>query len=164
MRAPHRTAIMASERAEENKFVFRRAAAALASRDFELAARLYKGLLKNDPENRDVLFALGDVYVKSGDDARALPYYEKINKIDPNDAASLIASGGIYRRLGRYDDALRSLRAALSAGGDSTAAPDDSDRFVNRVYTPSSLFDILYGAHRWRPNDCTQAYRPDQRR
>ena len=66
MRAPHRTAIMASERAEENKFVFRRAAAALASRDFELAARLYKGLLKNDPENRDVLFALGDVYVKSG--------------------------------------------------------------------------------------------------
>ena len=121
MRAPHRTAIMASERAEENKFVFRRAAAALASRDFELAARLYKGLLKNDPENRDVLFALGDVYVKSGDDARALPYYEKINKIDPNDAASLIASGGIYRRLGRYDDALRSLRAALSAGGDTTA-------------------------------------------
>jgi len=112
---------MASERAEENKFVFRRAAAALASRDFELAARLYKGLLKNDPENRDVLFALGDVYVKSGDDARALPYYEKINKIDPNDAASLIASGGIYRRLGRYDDALRSLRAALSAGGDTTA-------------------------------------------
>ena len=121
MRAPHRTAIMASERAEENKFVFRRAAAALASRDFELAARLYKGLLKNDPENRDVLFALGDVYVKSGDDARALPYYEKINKLNPNDAASLIASGGIYRRLGRYDDALRSLRAALSAGGNTTA-------------------------------------------
>ena len=121
MRAPHRTAIMASERAEENKFVFRRAAAALASRDFTLAARLYEGLLKDDPENRDVLFALGDVYVKSGDDARALPYYEKINKIDPNDAASLIASGGIYRRLERYDDALRSLRAALSAGGDKTA-------------------------------------------
>ena len=121
MRAPHRTAIMASERAEENKFVLRRAASALASRDFELAARLYKGLLKNDPENRDVLFALGDVYVKSGDDARALPYYEKINKIDPNDAASLNATGGIYRRLGRYDDALRCLRAALSAGGDKTA-------------------------------------------
>ena len=49
---------MASEREEEKRFVMRRASAALASRDFELAARLYKGLLKDDPENRDVLFAL----------------------------------------------------------------------------------------------------------
>ncbi|MGI0529838.1 tetratricopeptide repeat protein [Treponema socranskii] len=108
---------MASERGEENKLVLRRAAAALASRDFDLAVRLYKGLLKDDPENRDVLFALGDVYVKSGDDKNALVYYEKINKIDPNDAASLNATGGIYRRLGRYEDALRVLHASLSLGG-----------------------------------------------
>ncbi|MGI5092166.1 tetratricopeptide repeat protein [Treponema socranskii] len=108
---------MASERGEGNKLVLRRAAAALASRDFDLAVRLYKGLLKDDPENRDVLFALGDVYVKSGDDKNALVYYEKINKIDPNDAASLNATGGIYRRLGRYEDALRVLHASLSLGG-----------------------------------------------
>ena len=117
MRGPRRKALMASERAEENKLVLRRASAALASRDFELAARLYKGLLKDDPENRDVLFALGDVYVKSGDDARALPYYEKINKNNPNDTASLNALGAIYRRLGRFDDSLRVLRTALSIGG-----------------------------------------------
>ncbi|MBC6720110.1 lipopolysaccharide assembly protein LapB [Treponema sp. Marseille-Q4130] len=108
---------MASERGEENKLVLRRAAAALASRDFDLAVRLYKGLLKDDPENRDVLFALGDVYVKSGEDKNALVYYEKINKIDPNDAASLNVTGGIYRRLGRYEDALRVLHASLSLGG-----------------------------------------------
>lgn len=117
MRGRDRAAIMASERGEENKLVLRRATAALASRDFDLAVRLYKGLLKDDPENRDVLFALGDVYVKSGDDKNALVYYEKINKIDPNDAASLNATGGIYRRLGRYEDALRVLHASLSLGG-----------------------------------------------
>ena len=117
MHGRNRAAIMASERGEGNKLVFRRAAAALASRDFDLAVRLYKGLLKDDPENRDVLFSLGDVYVKSGDDKTALVYYEKINKIDPNDAASLNATGGIYRRLGRYEDALRVLHASLSLGG-----------------------------------------------
>ena len=117
MRGRDRAAVMASERGEENKLVLRRAAAALASRDFDLAVRLYKGLLKDDPENRDVLFALGDVYIKSGDDKNALVYYEKINKIDPNDATSLNATGGIYRRLGRYEDALRVLHASLSLGG-----------------------------------------------
>ena len=117
MRGRNRAAVMASERGEENKLVLRRATAALASRDFDLAVRLYKGLLKDDPENRDVLFSLGDVYVKSGDDKNALVYYEKINKIDPNNAASLNATGGIYRRLGRYEDALRVLHASLSLGG-----------------------------------------------
>ena len=66
---------MANDSDEKHKFALRRAAAALASRDFELASRLYKGLLKNDCDNRDLLFALGDVYVKSGDDMRAIAYY-----------------------------------------------------------------------------------------
>ena len=117
MRAPNRTAIMANDSDEKHKFALRRAAAALASRDFELASRLYKGLLKNDCDNRDLLFALGDVYVKSGDDMRAIAYYEKIISTRPNDVASLNALGGIYRRLERYDDSLRVLRTALSLGG-----------------------------------------------
>ena len=121
MRGPGRKALMASESDEKYKFAVRRAAAALASRDFELAARLYAGLLKNDPDNRTLLSALGDVYVKSGDDARALAYYEKINKNNPNDTASLTAIGAIYRRLGRPDDSLRVLGKALASGGDTAA-------------------------------------------
>ena len=112
---------MASESDEKYKFAVRRAAAALSSRDFELAARLYAGLLKNDPDNRTLLSALGDVYVKSGDDARALAYYEKINKNNLNDTASLTAIGAIYRRLGRPDDSLRVLGKALASGGDTAA-------------------------------------------
>ena len=62
----------------EREIVLNRAKNAVLSRDFALGARLYKSLLVDDPRNLELLDALGQLYIKSGDDEKALPFYETI--------------------------------------------------------------------------------------
>ena len=50
---------------KRNNGILDRANAAILSRDFEQAARIYKGLLKSDPQNIELLSSLGNLYVKS---------------------------------------------------------------------------------------------------
>ena len=101
---------------EEKELVLKRANSAVVSRDFSLAARLYKSLLKDDTGNVELLNALGNVYVKSGDDERALLYYEQILTFHPDDFDALNAEGGIYRRLKKYNEAIKVLEKALETG------------------------------------------------
>ena len=39
----------------QNGIILERAESAVLSRDYDLAARLYKGLLRTDPQNKDLL-------------------------------------------------------------------------------------------------------------
>ena len=57
------------------EFTLKRAQNAVLSRDFVLAARLFKTILKEEPNNIDVLAQLGSTYVRSGDDEKALEVY-----------------------------------------------------------------------------------------
>ena len=91
---------------KRNNGILDRANAAILSRDFEQAARIYKGLLKSDPQNIELLSSLGNLYVKSGDDEKALAYFSEIIRIDPKNVEALNSLGGIYRRLKKYDDYL----------------------------------------------------------
>ncbi|MBP3709812.1 MAG: tetratricopeptide repeat protein [Treponema sp.] len=113
---------MANEKQEQKKLMVRRAAAAVMAHDFELAARIYKGLLKEDNDNSDLLRALGNVYIKAGDDEKALVYYEKINNLAPADFDALNSLGGIYRRLKQYEESIAVLKDALSLGKGSAQA------------------------------------------
>lgn len=101
---------------KEKELVLRRAKDAVISRDFALAARLYKGLLKDDAGNIGLLSALGSLYVKSGDDKKALLYYQQIRTLSPDNFESLNSMGGIYRRLGQYDESIQVLQQALATG------------------------------------------------
>lgn len=100
----------------ENDLVLKRAQAAVLSRDFALAARLYKTLLKTEPGNVKLLGELGALYVKAGEDNKALPYYEQILMFSKDDFDALNSMGGVYRRLKRYDDSIRVLQQALDTG------------------------------------------------
>ena len=62
----------------EKNLILTRAQGAVIARDFPTAARLYKQLLKDDPSNVDYLKELGSIYVKNGEDVKAIPYYEQI--------------------------------------------------------------------------------------
>ena len=42
------------------------------SRDFQTATRLYKELLRNEPDNLEYLSTIGSIYVKSNEDEKAL--------------------------------------------------------------------------------------------
>ena len=64
------------------EFTLKRAQNAVLSRDFVLASRLFKTILKEEPNNIDVLSQLGSTYVRSGDDEKALEVYKRIVQID----------------------------------------------------------------------------------
>ncbi|MFA6855827.1 MAG: tetratricopeptide repeat protein [Treponema sp.] len=107
---------MNNEKEKEKKFIMKRANAAVISRDFALAARLYKNLLRDDPGNIGLLSALGSLYVKAGDDQKALLYFEQVRILSSNNFEALNSMGGIYRRLKRYEDSINVLQQALDLG------------------------------------------------
>lgn len=98
---------------DEKEIVFNRAKNAMLSRDFTLAARLFKSLLADDPNNLELLNSLGQLYIKASDDEKALPFYEKIIKLNPVNVDAYNNMGGIYRRLKRYDESIAILNKAL---------------------------------------------------
>ena len=90
-----------------------RARAAVLSRDFVLAERLYKNLLKKHPENIDLLHELAAMYARCGQYESARIEYERILAANPDDYKSLLHLGGIYRHLHRYTDSVAVLDKAL---------------------------------------------------
>lgn len=99
-----------------DKLILERAQSATLARDFTLAARLYKTLLKQEPENVSLHKALGGIYVKNGEDSKALPYYENVLTYAKDDIEALTSMGGIYRRLKEYEKSTAILERALETG------------------------------------------------
>ena len=85
---------------------------AVLSHDWGTAARLYKLLLKDDDSNIVYLKALANVYVKSGDDEKAIPYYEQIINFYPHDIEAMNSLGAIYRRIKQYPKSVEILKRA----------------------------------------------------
>lgn len=96
-----------------DKMILERAQNAMLSRDFGLAARLYKTLLKSEPGNLEILNSLGSLYVKSNEDEKAIPYYESILTFSPHNVDAMNSLGGIYRRLKQYEKGIEVLNRAL---------------------------------------------------
>ena len=88
------------------------------SRDFQTATRLYKELLRNEPDNLEYLSTLGSIYVKSNEDEKALPYYQRIIELFPHSVSAMNGIGAIYRRLKRYDESIEILQRALNENKD----------------------------------------------
>lgn len=97
----------------DKELILSRAKSASIARDFPLAIKLYKSLLKEDPSDLNVLNQLGASFVKSGDDEKALLYYEQILTFSPHDIDAMNSLGAIYRRLKRYEESINILQRAL---------------------------------------------------
>lgn len=100
----------------EKSTLEKRAKSAALSRDFTMAERLYKSLLKDEPDNIEYLSALGSVYMQKGEDEKALPYFTHLLSIEPDNFSALNNTGAIYRRLKRYDESLEVLQKASDLG------------------------------------------------
>ncbi|MCQ2240354.1 tetratricopeptide repeat protein [Treponema sp.] len=98
---------------EQNSVIIERAKAAILARDYDQAARIYKGLLKSDRENVTYLTALGDLYIKNNEDKIALDYYKEIVRLQPQNVDALNNLGGIFRRLKLYDESISVLERAV---------------------------------------------------
>ncbi len=103
----------------QNPILLSRARSAAMARDFSLASRLYRQLLRDDRNNIQLLNELGELYMKSGRDDQALPVFKRIAELDKENCAPLITIGGIYRRLKKYDESVATLEDALVLDGDN---------------------------------------------
>lgn len=85
---------------------------AITAHDWATAARLYKELLRSDESNVEYLKQLGSIYVRAGQDEKAIPYYEQIITFNPDNTDSMVSLGAIFRRLKRYEDSVNILHKA----------------------------------------------------
>ena len=105
-----------------NSLLLNRADSAVISRDYALASRLYSTLLKENSGDKDLLVRLGNVYIRSGEDEKALPVFQKLLETDSQNADTLLTLGGIFRRIGRYEESIEILNKALKAGAKEESA------------------------------------------
>ena len=98
---------------DKNDFTLNRADSALLARDFSLAARLYRTVLASDPTNKNVCLKLASTYVKAGQDEKAEGAYLNVLRLDSSNFEALNSLGGVFRRLGKYQDSIKVLDRAL---------------------------------------------------
>ncbi|MBQ3671602.1 MAG: tetratricopeptide repeat protein [Treponema sp.] len=103
----------------DKNILLQRAKSAVIAHDYDTAARLYKTLISENPDDRDLQFQLGNLYVKSGKDEQALSEFKSILKDNPKNIDVLIAIGGIYRRQKKFDESVAILESALVSDGDN---------------------------------------------
>ena len=95
-----------------NSLILAKAQNAVTSHDWTTASRLYKELLRGDESNVSYIEQLGSIYVRAGQDEKAIPFYEKIIELNTSNTAAMVSLGGIYRRLKRYDESVEILHKA----------------------------------------------------
>lgn len=103
-----------------NSLILTKAQNAVTAHDWTTAARFYKELLRGDESNVDYLQQLGSIYVRAGQDEKAIPYYEQIITFNPNNTPAMISLGGIFRRLKRFEESVSILQKAQSQESNST--------------------------------------------
>lgn len=103
----------------QEEILLQRAKDALLARDYDRAERQLMFCLEENPTCAQAWLDLGNVYVSSNRDEKALETYQKLLKIDEKNFAAMDRLGGIYRRLGKYDESVKILNKASSIHGES---------------------------------------------
>lgn len=83
-------------------------------KDTRKAIEAYENLAKTLPDNADVNFALGDLYLNQGDFDKARARYASILKNDPKNLNALLQSGWLEVRAGNPQASLDPLNRALN--------------------------------------------------
>ena len=89
-----------------------RAKSALIAHDYSLAAKIYKNLILEEPENIEYKMQLGNLYIKAGKDDQALTIFQQVEKADNENFDALIAISGILRRQKKYEESVETLEKA----------------------------------------------------
>jgi len=77
------------------------------------AEKIYVGILEDEPDNHDALQLLGLIMTSRGKNIEALKLIEKAISLKPNVASFHHNIAGIYRQMGRMDDAEKNFRLAI---------------------------------------------------
>jgi tetratricopeptide (TPR) repeat protein len=83
--------------------------------DLDRAATAYRKRIDANPNSPDAHRKLGEIFALQGVDSAALAEFAVAARLDPKSSGDVLAaSGQAYLRAGRFADAVRSSRAALS--------------------------------------------------
>ncbi len=104
-----------------NSLILTKAQNAITAHDWATAARYYKELLRGDESNIEYLQQLGSIYVRDGQDEKAIPYYEQIITFHPENTNAMVSLGAIFRRLKRYEDSVNILHKAQDISSDNVS-------------------------------------------
>ncbi|MDR2934887.1 MAG: tetratricopeptide repeat protein, partial [Candidatus Adiutrix sp.] len=92
--------------------------------DRETAEREYLKVLELTPDNPEALYWLGTLYFENRRHQEAEKFFKRLTSADPG-AASFYYLGRFYLRLGRKEEAIGALNAALKKDPDFIDALDD---------------------------------------
>jgi tetratricopeptide (TPR) repeat protein len=87
-------------------------------KDYKNAVAAYQRALKLDRENLDVMRSLAQNLANDNQMEAALRQYQTVQGVDPQDAQAALGISDIYRRMGKLDLALESLKKAESLSQD----------------------------------------------
>jgi tetratricopeptide (TPR) repeat protein len=82
--------------------------------NLEMAAELYRQVLKENPKHRDALFQLSSIYMERSAYAEAYPLLMEMARRDPRDAHALVNLAIAEIALGRPEKAIADLDRALA--------------------------------------------------
>ena len=78
------------------------------------------GYLRDDPDDPFVRYALAQEYLKRGETAEALRFFEGLVAEHPEYVGTYYHLGKLYEALGQPDDAVRTYRAGIDAATEAS--------------------------------------------
>lgn len=95
-----------------------------AEKAFENAIKIYKKIVKDNPEDDVAFYYLGRSYNKIDEDLEAAKALRQAVKLNPDNSEYQIELGEILIKLAEYDEAVRALKKALELDENNLQAED----------------------------------------
>jgi len=106
-------------------------------KDYKKSIDAYQHAIALDRDNLDAIRGLADALLNDGQTAKALQQFQVIADANPEDARTYVRIAEIYRRQGKLDQALQSLKKAQSMVKDS----DQISYGIAEIYQTQGRFD-----------------------
>ena len=94
-----------------------------SARNYKNAIDAFKKAIMLDRDNLDAIRGLAENLLNDGQTDAALEQYKVIADANPEDAQTYVRIAEIYRRQGKYDQALENLKKADTMVPDSIEVP-----------------------------------------
>lgn len=103
----------AGEEAQKNQLRSKLGKALIGAKKWEQAAVVFTAMVESDPESAANQFNLGISLTQSKQYKEAIPHLEKVIEIRSDYIQAYQQLAGAYNEVGRYNDAIRTIQAAL---------------------------------------------------
>ncbi len=117
------------------------------------AHKMGLALLKRTPNGTDINNLLGAISTSANDDEKALVFYQRSLKADPNNFSAMTNLGVCLQKLGRLEAAAQILRNALQVQPDYTPAFKNLALVLKQLHQYRAAIDYLEAAIKLQPND-----------